>query len=498
MTAYLLQKQLETPYEITIYEMRPRVGGKIITRQFGLKGTTYEAGAAELYDYSKVGPDPLRELVKELGLTILPMGGRAVIINNRIIRSPKDIPRELGDHATEALRHFHRQARRAISPWDYYSCDWSEKSNGRLISEGFKSYLSRIGDARAQHYVEVLIHSDMATEAEHTNALYGLQNYLMNFEDYMRLYSIAGGIEQLPKELTKRLTARILLAQRVVRVEPKLHHGYRVFSRKERAIVSQDFDFVIVALPVNWLMSVDWAGSLAEPMRRHHACYDDLAHYLRVTVLFRKPFWRDKIAESYFMLDAFGGCCVYDESSRNVEKSPYGVLSWLLAGEPALSMSNFDDDLLIKRVVESLPPCLNYRPEWFVEGRVYRFIGTVSALPGGHHPKEPESRHSPDAHHPHFFIVGDYLFDSTINGVLDSATIVADLVTEGIEELSGVETAANLVLDGIGANGNGNAPLELNATGNRAALLSADAAESINLDATQNPEEVRPEVPVQL
>ena len=67
-------------------------------------------------------------------------------------------------------------------------------------------------------------------------------------------------------------------------------------------------------------------------MLRHHAYYDRPAHYLRVSVLFDSPFWRDLVTDSYFMSDAFGGCCVYDESSRN-EADSEGVLGWLLAGE---------------------------------------------------------------------------------------------------------------------------------------------------------------------
>ena len=43
----------------------------------------YEAGAAELYDYSQLGPDPLRELVAELGLTTAPMWGQTVVLDDR-------------------------------------------------------------------------------------------------------------------------------------------------------------------------------------------------------------------------------------------------------------------------------------------------------------------------------------------------------------------------------------------------------------------------------
>ena len=48
---------------------------------------------------------------------------------------------------------------------------------------------------------------------------------------------------------------------------------------------------------------------------------------------------------SWVMLDAFGGCCVYDESlSHGADR--YGVLGWLLAGADALSLCNADDRTL--------------------------------------------------------------------------------------------------------------------------------------------------------
>ena len=46
---------------------------------------------------------------------------------------------------------------------------------------------------------------------------------------------------------------------------------------------------------------------------------------------------------------------------------------------------------------------------------------------------EPPSRPMPDPAHPNLFVVGDYLFDSTVNGVLDSADYVAESLTEEIE-----------------------------------------------------------------
>ena len=60
------------------------------------------------------------------------------------------------------------------------------------------------------------------------------------------------------------------------------------------------------------------------------------------------------------------------------------------------------------------------------EARVHRWIGAVSGQPGGFATLSPDRRHQPDqAGHPQLLVVGDYLFDSTINGVLDSADYAA-------------------------------------------------------------------------
>jgi len=53
MTAYQLQQRCTVPFEATIYEASSRLGGKILTKQFTAMPVAYEAGAAELYDYSQ-------------------------------------------------------------------------------------------------------------------------------------------------------------------------------------------------------------------------------------------------------------------------------------------------------------------------------------------------------------------------------------------------------------------------------------------------------------
>jgi monoamine oxidase len=437
ITAYLLEQRLPIPADITLYEASPRLGGKIVTRRFSSADARYEAGAAELYDYSDLGPDPLRELIDHLGLPTSPLTGETVVLGEHLLKTDLDIRTIFGDKTLLALQRFHRKACSLISPAEYYESDWKEDNKDPLSAQSFRALLEKeIPDATARRYIEISLHSDVATEPEHTNAMYGLQNYLMNYPEYMRLYTIGGGIERLPQELARRISARVRLNERVVTVEKTADNNYRIQSKHSGADRNEEFDFVVVALPNNWIPAIEWAGeALATAMRKHHAHYDYPAHYLRVSILFKEPFWREQVAESYFMLDAFGGCCVYDESSRN-ETGSHGVLGWLLSGEAAVTMSNFDDSTLIEKVLHSLPASLRHGCELFLEGRVHRWLGSVNGLPGGFPAREPDSRHVPEPNqHPWLFVVGDYLFDSTLNGVMDSADVVAEWIREEIEEL---------------------------------------------------------------
>ncbi len=435
MTAYLLEKRAPFACDITLFESSPRLGGKIITNQFDSAPVRYEAGAAELYDYSQLGQDPLRELVAELGLSVSRMNGESVVLEGRILKSLADVRQAFGDATSQALSEFHLRARSAIAPAEYYEADWKADNDDPLSRQTFRQLLTEVGDERARRYLEVMTHSDLATEPHLTNAMYGLQNYLMNEPDYMRLYTIDGGIESLPRALAERLKARVLFNHRVVSVETEQDQTYKVRSTHRGENRLDEFDFLVVALPNNWIPAIAWEGELlANAMRKHHEFYDRQAHYLRVSILFDKPFWRDQFNESYFMLDAFGGCCVYDESARNGSAS-HGVLGWLLAGEAALTMSNYDNDALVDAVLETLPRSMRDGRRYLREARVHRWAGTVNGLPGGMPSREPESRHQPEpVEHDAMFVVGDYLFDSTINGVLDSADIVADWILEDIAE----------------------------------------------------------------
>jgi monoamine oxidase len=434
MTAYRLQ-QMEPLASITIFEASSRFGGKILTRRLSSCGARYEAGAAELYDYSHLGADPLKELILELGLSIATMEGPGVFFDGRWLETESELAAHFGPAGYAQLQAFADAARQSCTPAEYYESDWRDDANDSNARLTFSRLLNSVTNPQVRRYIETVVHSDVAVESERTSALYGLQNWLMNDPDYMQLYYIQGGIELLILRVLDRLQCERHLNTRIQRVVGSEGGGYDLIGKNSNGSFKHHFDALVTALPVNQLSQIQWEPEpLAAALRAHRSHYDHPAHYLRITLVFESPFWREKIPGLFFMLDAFGGCCVYDESARNPNCS-HGVLGWLLAGDAALVHANLADDDLIALALSSLPDDLKSKAGSVVEGAVHRWAGAVNGWPMGSRAYPPEQRHAPASKsHPNFFLVGDYLFDSTLNGVLDSAEWVAEALSDRMNE----------------------------------------------------------------
>src|SRR3982074_3076156 len=62
-------------------------------------------------------------------------------------------------------------------------------------------------------------------------------------------------------------------------------------------------------------------------------------------------------------------------------------------------------------------------------GKIHRWLAAVNALPGGLPARDVMTNHRPDPkQHPGLVVVGDYLFDSTLNGLLDSSDAATDII----------------------------------------------------------------------
>jgi SAM-dependent methyltransferase len=128
------------------------------------------------------------------------------------------------------------------------------------------------------------------------------------------------------------------------------------------------------------------------------------------------------------MSEAFGGCCVYVEGARH-DVGRHGVLNFLIAGSDALAYVNLRDEQLIDAAIKSLPPALGDARAHLVEGKIHRWLSSVNAIPGGLPARDVLTNHRPEPKdHAGLVVVGDYMFDSTLNGLFDSSDAATDLI----------------------------------------------------------------------
>jgi monoamine oxidase len=436
-TAYLLNQKLPRA-NITIFESTCRLGGKIKTDHFA-DGTPFEAGVAELYEYlGPGGKDPLRILIEEeLGLPTINMSGGGVVLGECPLRNLEDVESRHGPETRQQIEAFHKRMTKLMSI-DKYAQRWQMDNKHPWANKTFHECIrEEVSDTAACAYICAAVHSDLATEPHTCNGLNGIKNVLMDNDEYMQLYHIWGGIEKLPRALAKRIRAEICLDTRVTCLK-KGETGYCLTFKSDAEIPHRDFDAVFLAIPNHWLAQIDYDDSLGEAISKMCAHYDLPAHYLRVSMLFSEKWWKDVgMPGEFWMMDMFHGCCAYDESTRWKRDSGH-VLSFLIAGGDAqlLCSQNQSDAEIIRCVFDHLPEFMvKDAVATFLEGQVERYIGSINAQPGGWPAAELRGEHQPDPKCPGVFLVGDFLFDSTLNACLISANTATDCLLEylGVE-----------------------------------------------------------------
>ncbi len=430
MSAWYLKKKLGDLCRVTIFEASERLGGKIVTAKFDTSPAIYEAGVAEIYDYSMTGPDPLREMIQHFGLQTIPMDAGQVQLDGELVEDVPGMRRKYGARTADAIEAFRKRCTEMVSPIEYYEGVGAHDNDHPWAYISAEELLEReVEDPIARRFFKVMARSDIATENHNTNGLNALKNYVMDVDGYIGLYSIQNGNEQLIDCLRSEIDADIQLNHRILKVGKTASGRYQLNMMNGKGPETRDFDLVLMCLPHSWLATMAWEGEgLRKSMVRHIAYFDRPAHYLRVSLLFDSPFWGDKIPGSWFMSEAFGGCCVYNEGSRH-DVGRHGVLNFLIAGSDALAFANLGDKELIDAALKSLPPSLGNARDYFLEGRIHRWLSSVNALPGGLPARDVMTNHRPDPRqHPGLVLVGDYLFDSTLNGLLDSSDAATDII----------------------------------------------------------------------
>lgn len=430
MSAWHLKRKLGEDCRITIFEASERLGGKVLTRRFDAAPAMYEAGVAEIYDYSITGPDPLRELIQHFGLQTIPMDAEQIELDGELLSDVAGMRRKFGTRTADAIEAFRKRCTEMISPIQYYEGVGAKDNEHPWRRLNAEELLDReVKDDTAKRFFKVMARTDVATESHNTSALNALKNYVMDIDGYISLYSIQNGNEQLIECLQSEVDADIELNHRVLKVGKAESGRYRLNMMNGKGPETREFDLVLLCLPHSWLATLGWEGeALRRSMVRHISYFDRPAHYLRVSMLFDEPFWGEKIKGAWFMSEAFGGCCVYNEGARH-DVGRNGVLNFLIAGADALAFANLLDTDLVEAALKALPVSLGDARAHFLEAKVHRWLSSVNAVPGGLPARNVMTNHRPEPKkHPGLVLVGDYLFDSTLNGLLDSSDVATDIV----------------------------------------------------------------------
>jgi monoamine oxidase/SAM-dependent methyltransferase len=429
-TAWHLAAKAGDTCQITVFEASERPGGKILTGQFAGVGP-YEAGVAEIYDYSRLGPDPLRDMiVNDLGLSVKYIQGGPCVLDGKIFLTPDDLAETFGRETCEGALAFRRRCAELLDLRSFYaSVGQLENFHPWMAISGEVLLNREIHDDAARRYIRVMAHSDVAAPPHQTNGLNFLKNVLMDVDGYIDIFSVVGGNEQIVARLVEELDAEIRLNSSVVAVRPLSDGTYRLDVQVDGAVETTVADFVIVALPLTALSTIHWRSeALQQAIDQHTRHFDRPGHYLRSTLLFARPFWRERLPMDWWMLDAFDGCCVYDESARH-DYGGCGALAFLISGNAALSLANVSDERIERMCLEALPPVLAEGRDLILDRRIHRWMASVNAIPGGMPVRSRADNHCPDAVRlPGLVMVGDYIFDATLNGVLDSADVATDII----------------------------------------------------------------------
>src|SRR5690349_20335911 len=229
MSAWYLKKKLGELCRITLFEASDRLGGKVLTRKFDSAPATYEAGVAEIYDYSMTGPDPLRELIQRFGLQTIPMDAEQVQLDGELLNDVAGMRRKYGAKTADAIDAFRSKCTEMVSPFEYYEGVGSHDNEHPWAYLSCEEVLEKeVADPTAKRFFKVMARSDIATEAHNTNGLNALKNFVMDIDGYIGLYSIQNGNEQLIDCLRSEVDASIHLNHRVLKVGKSESGRYRL------------------------------------------------------------------------------------------------------------------------------------------------------------------------------------------------------------------------------------------------------------------------------
>src|SRR5208282_5540121 len=190
----------------------------------------YEAGVAEIYGNSHLGPDPLRDLItQDLSLDVQSIAGDACVLSDEIIPTVDALADLFGGAARDDAKTFRAKCANLLSSAAFYKNErladnahpWGKITGEDLLAR-------EIFDETARRYIRIMAHSDVAAAPHLTNGLNFLKNVMMDVEGYIDVYSVKGGNERIVTGLVNQLDAEIRLNSHVRSLEALPDGAFRL------------------------------------------------------------------------------------------------------------------------------------------------------------------------------------------------------------------------------------------------------------------------------
>ena len=205
------------------------------------------------------------------------------MLGDEVLLATDNITHHFGERTRDEAKAFRARCAEMLSPEDFYLSvarfdnehPWTNISGEALLASQIKD------DNSASLCTVTMAHSDVAAAPHQTNELTFLKNALMDIDGYMDMFSVIGGNEQIVTGLVEEIDAEIRLNSNVVAVQPLPDGTYRLEVDVNGVRETAMADFVIVALPLTALSTINWrTQALQEAINRHIGYLDRTGHFI--------------------------------------------------------------------------------------------------------------------------------------------------------------------------------------------------------------------------
>jgi monoamine oxidase len=254
---------------VTVYEARNRVGGRCFS-QTTAEGYELDLGGS----FVNTDHQDMLTLLREFGLhgdlfnrlndaASQPYPTEAYFFDGRLIPEAE---------VANALRDLAAQINNDASLLDQNWTKWAPKFDALSVTQYLDQHKAKIGAPFARTIMENAIRSEYGVEPKDSSALQllfllpvvdGVHVEVLGYSD--EAFVLKGGIGRLPQAMAAALGDRVKLGRVLTRVEDRKSSYTLTFA--DGGTVSTDF--VIIALPVSMLRTIDWVVTLPSQFRRY-------------------------------------------------------------------------------------------------------------------------------------------------------------------------------------------------------------------------------------